>query len=105
MWSKLALLIVLIQTGVIVAGQMTSSFAVLHQMLIYGSPVSILINLFRSGSLLTDTTPVMIVMGAGHVFKYFTFAMAQIKEDGGGLLYTAIVLEAAYLAYSAYWLI
>ena len=104
MWSALALIIVLVQDGAVVAGKLNPSFAPLHQLLLSYSPITILMNLFKSGPTLADITSIMIIMGLGHLFKYFTFAMAQLKEEASTMLYAAIALEAAYLAYSGYWL-
>jgi len=77
--------------------------AVFTNIVVYGSPFYLVMHLLSSDSALIAQNPIYLLFAAFHLLKYFAFFRAQLKEGGGFLLTAAIVMEALYLAASAYY--
>ena len=102
LFSRLALLFVLIEWAGILYGYFGQSAKALYHLFIHGSPITLAINLFNQGSALLETTPIIVVLLVFHILKYACIFKAQVSEDRNGGLMTAILLEILYLAYSGY---
>lgn len=103
MYPVIAFLLVLGEILTVIVSFAIPSQAVFYTALVYGSPFYLVMNLFRSESVLFDS-PIYIAIGLFHVFKYLFMALAQIRNERGGLFYLAVVLEILYLCLSAYYI-
>lgn len=102
-FSRLSLLLVLAQTAAVGYALLAAETAkTLYHLMIYGSPVHLAMGLFSGNSVLLEGNPVIVGLAAFHVVKYFCFFRARVGEEVEWSFYLAAVLEALYLAYSAY---
>ena len=103
-YSLVALLLALVEVGAAATGYALGSVPVFSNVIIYGSPLYLVMNLFTSGSAFIDSNPLYMGFIAFHLIKYFCFIRAQLADDGNNMRLVAIALEAAYLATSAYYI-
>ncbi len=102
LFSRLALLFVLVQWGCIAYGMFGQDSKMMYHFFVYGSPIYLAINFFNEGSTLFETSKYVIMLLVFHLLKYICVVQSQVVDDRNGTAITAIVLEILYLAYSGY---
>lgn len=102
--SVLAFLMSALQLVVAGAAFFLQAPVVFMAVVVHGSPFYLAMNLFKSGSALTDASPLFIGFVAYHLVKYFFFFRAQMLDDSNALRTLAILCESAYLCLSAYYI-
>lgn len=105
MYSMIAFAITLIELSVAAISYVMQAKIVFYNLVVYGSPFYLAMNMLGSGSALIDQNPLYMLFIGFHVIKYFIFFRAQIVDDTNKLRSAAIVFEAIYLTLSAYYLI
>jgi len=103
MYSLIAFLFALAEIVAIAVSYAMHFQAVFANVVVYGSPFYMIMHLLSSDSAIMEKNPIYLLFAAFHLIKYFAFFQAQIKEDGGFLRTGAILMEALYLAASAYY--
>jgi hypothetical protein len=104
MYSLLLLFITMLQLGAVGASYLAGEAQLFYNLAVYGSPFYSVMTLFRSDSPILDNNPLYLLMSGYHLIKYFLFYLAQRKEQMNGMLITAAIFEAVYLAVSGYYL-
>jgi hypothetical protein len=102
--SVIAFLMTFLQLAVAAGAFFLQAPIVFMNVVVYGSPFYLAMNLFKSGSALTDASPLFIGFILYHVIKYFFFFRAQMVDDSNGLRTMAIIFESIYLCLSAYYI-
>lgn len=102
LFSRLALLLVIVEYGCIAYGFSVESAKLLYHIFIYGSPAYLAQNLLGANSALIDSNPFFIGILVFHVLKYACFFKAKIAEELNWALVMAVIGEIAYVAYSGY---
>jgi hypothetical protein len=96
-------LITLAELAFVIGSALMQSHNIIYLALVYGSPLYLIMNMLNSDSMLLDSKPFFIIMFAFHIVKYFIIFRAQLRDDFTWLRWGSIVMEAAYLATSAYY--
>ena len=103
MSSIIILVMTLIEVIAALAGYVLHSNIVFQNVVIYGSPFYLAMNLLANSTLILKN-PLYIGFILFHLIKYYFFFRAQIVDDDNKPRILAIVLEIAYLAVSGYYL-
>jgi len=103
MYSVIVFLFTLLEVGTIVVSYAMHSQMVFTNVVIYGSPLYMIMNLLGRDSAFLEKNPVYVLFALFHLIKYFSFFRAQMIEDSNVLLKLAIFMEAIYLAVGAYY--
>jgi hypothetical protein len=103
-YSLSAFLITLIQLAIVVGSHALQYPNYFYNLLVYGSPFYLLMNIMTPDSALWDKNWLYILLLAYHVFKYFLVFRAQIVDDSNWYRHLAILFEAVYLCLSGYYL-
>lgn len=104
MYSIIVLILTLGQVFLAAASFLTQSSSVFYNVVVYGSPFYLTQTLLRADSALLDANALYIGMLIYHIVKYGFFFLAQTTEGRNAPLVIAVILEAAYLLLSAYYL-
>lgn len=102
MFSRLVFLLVLAQTCFIAYGFMAEDGKTILHFLVYGSPVYLIAHVLSGESIFQEGNKAIVALALFHAVKYLSIAKAQFTEDREWTLTAAILMEAGYLAYSAY---
>jgi len=104
MSAILAFLITFGELAIVISSAVLKSHNILWNALVYGSPFYLVMNLFNADSVLWDKNPLYLGLLVFHILKYFIIFRAQMGEDYVTLRRSAILMEAAYLGLSAYYI-
>ena len=104
MFSAFAFLLTSLEMGIVILGYAIHSQPIFSNMVVYGSPFYMAMNLFGSNSLLADYNPLYIGFALFHIIKYVTIFRAQMVDDSNMLRHMAVLFEVIYLALSGYYL-
>ena len=99
-----ALILTALEVSLTAFAYLTRTQGMFADVVIYGSPFYLVMNAFKPGSPFTDGPKIYLVYAAFHVVKYITLFRARLSDELRAASRTAIVLEIAYLAISAYYL-
>lgn len=103
--STIVLIVTLLQLLVALGSYVMQSSAVFYGLVVYGSPFYLAMTMLTKESAITDNTYLYVLLGLYHIVKYFFFFRAQMVDEQNAKKTVAIVLEAAYLGLSAYYII
>ena len=104
MSAILAFIITLGELGIVIGSALLQSHNTLYTALVYGSPFYLVMNLLNADSAFLDKNPLYMGLLAFHIIKYFIIFRAQMGDDYIALRRGAILMEAAYLGLSAYYM-
>jgi len=103
MSAIIAFLITLSELAIVLGSAFLHSHNILYNALVYGSPLYLIMNLLNADSVFADSNPIYLGLLSLHIFKYFIIFRAQMNDEHPRLRMSAILMEAAYLALSAYY--
>ncbi len=103
MYAIIAFLITLAELVIVGGGAVLHLHNILYNALVYGSPFYLAMNLLNADSAFLGNTPFYLALLVFHVVKYIIIFRAQMSDERTSLRTIAIVLEAAYLCLSAYY--
>ena len=103
MYSLIVFLFTLAEVIAAAASYALQSQVIFANVVVYGSPFYLVMHLLSGDSAILAKNPLYISFAAFHLIKYFAFFQAQLKDDGGFLRIGAVLMEALYLATSAYY--
>lgn len=103
MYSLIAFFLTSGQLAVIATSYFLHSKNVLYELLIYGSPFYLLMNMLGADSAFAQKSILYVTLIAYHIFKYVMIVQAQIVDGRTTLRMLAVVFEVLYLVLSAYW--
>ena len=104
MYSLVIFIFTLLQTAIIAGSFLLQWNAFFLGLVVYGSPFYLMMTLLGEDSAFLDTHPIYLGILGFHVVKYLVFFRAQMIDDGNWKRSCAIIMEAAYLVLSAYYL-
>jgi len=103
-YSLIVLLLTLVELGAAAGAYILHSAEVFSNVVVYGSPISLIMNLFHADSAWLDKYPVYLAFAAFHLIKYYCFSRALSLEEINAKRTIAVILEAVYLALSAFYI-
>jgi hypothetical protein len=104
MYSKIIFVLTLLQTAIIAGSYYLQWSAFFLGMVVYGSPFYLMMTMLGEDSAFLDTHPIYLGILGFHAIKYFVFFRAQMLDDANWKRNCAIVMEAAYLILTGYYL-
>ena len=104
MSSLVVFIFTLLQTAIIAGSFLLHWDKYFLGLVVYGSPFYLMMTLLGQDSAFLDTHPIYLGILGFHAIKYLVFFRAQMIDDGNWKRSCAILMEAAYLVLSAYYL-
>ncbi len=100
----LAFLMTFAQMAALLGSYWMQEKAMFMMVAVYASPVYLLMNMFGGDGFILDGNFLLISFFVWHLLKYAFFIRARMVSGAGGLFWTGILLEGAYLSISGYYL-
>jgi hypothetical protein len=100
----LAFLLTLFQLVLAAIGYGLETKMLFYNVVYYGSPFYLLMNMLGSDSVVSSGNPFYIGMFLFHLIKYTAIFRAQMYGERGALFWLAALFEVTYLGIGAYYL-
>jgi hypothetical protein len=104
MSAFLALFMTFLELALIGYAFATQTQGLFSDMVIYGSPFYLLMNIFNAGSPFTDGPKIYLAFFLFHVIKYIMLLRARLVDEAPAKTMLAIIFEGIYLCISGYYL-
>ncbi|MBY0406299.1 MAG: hypothetical protein K2Q01_01290 [Rickettsiales bacterium] len=99
-----AILMTFLELAATALAYVTHNEPLFSDMVLNGSPLYLIMNIFNPGSPIIDGKPIYLAFLIFHMLKYVFIVRARIVDEHPGMTMSAIALEAIYLAICGYYI-
>ena len=104
MYSGVAFILVFLQALVAGITYATGATELFYDVVVYGSPFYLAMNMLTQFSVFFDVSPIYLFMFCFHILKYALIFRSQLTEDRNLWRTLAILGEIGYLSLAGYYL-